>query len=204
MGSYQALDLYDVDALLTDEERQIRDTVRRFGDEVLLPKMARCVADARFPTECIQPMAALGLFGATLHEEGLPGISHTAYGLAMQELERVDSGIRSFASVQGALVMYPIATFGSDAQKQAWLPRLHRGQVIGCFGLTEPDHGSDPESMAARAERAGGGYVLRGTKTWITNGHIADVAIVWAKLEGEVAGFMCPRQIVQMTTWAST
>ena len=192
MGTYEALDFYDVDDLLTDDERRIRDTVRRFGEQELLPKMARCVSDARFPTECIKPLAELGLFGATLDVHGLPGISHTAYGLAMQELERIDSGIRSFASVQSALVMFPIATFGSDEQQREWLPRLHRGEAVGCFGLTEPDHGSDPGGMTTRAERVDGGYKINGVKTWITNGHIADVAIVWAKLDDEITGFLVP------------
>ena len=192
MGTYEALDFYTVDDLLTDDERRIRDTVRRFGEQELLPKMSRCVSDARFPTECIKPLAELGLFGATLTVHGLPGISHTAYGLAMQELERIDSGIRSFVSVQSALVMYPIATFGSSEQKTTWLGPLRRGEAIGCFGLTEPDHGSDPGGMTTRAERTGDGYRLTGVKTWITNGHIAQVAVVWAKLDDEVVGFLIP------------
>jgi glutaryl-CoA dehydrogenase len=192
MGPYEALDFYHLDDLLTDDERQVRDTVRRFGEQELLPKMADCVNEGRFPTECIKPLAALGLFGATLTEPGLPGTSHTAYGLAMQELERIDSGIRSFASVQSALVMYPIATYGSAEQKARWLGPLHRGEAIGCFGLTEPNHGSDPGGMTTRAERVGDGFRLNGVKTWITNGHIAQVAVVWAKLDDEIAGFLVP------------
>src|SRR6187549_282983 len=169
----------------------IRDTVRRFVDEKVLPVIDKHFEDATFPMDLIPQVAELGLFGGTLPEEyGCANMNNVAYGLVMQELERGDSGIRSFVSVQGALVMYPIYAFGTDAQRKKWLPILARGEKIGCFGLTEPDHGSDPGGMETRAQRKGSGFVLNGTKRWITNGSIADVAIVWAKLEGEVRGFI--------------
>ena len=185
-----ATDFYDIDALLTDEERMARDSVRAFVDERLSPIIAKHFEDGTFPQELIPEFGALGVLGANLHGYGCAGMGDVAYGLVMQELERCDSGIRSFCSVQGALVMYPLYAFGSDAQKDLWLPKLARGEAVGCFGLTEPDYGSNPSGMITRAERTSSGFVLNGTKRWITNGNIADVAIVWAKLDGVVRGFV--------------
>jgi glutaryl-CoA dehydrogenase len=180
-----------MDDLLTDEERMIRDTVRRFVDERVLPIIDKHFEEATFPTELIPQLAELGLLGGNLPEEyGCAHMNNVAYGLVMQELERGDSGLRSFVSVQGALVMYPIFAFGSEDQKRKWLPLLAKGEKIGCFGLTEPDHGSDPGGMETRARRSGKGWVLNGTKRWITNGTISDVAIVWAKVDEVVRGFI--------------
>ena len=189
--SFKGVDFYRMDDLLSDEEILVRDTVRRFVDEQVVPVIDKHFEDSSFPTSLIPRMAAMGLLGGNLPEEyGCANMSNVAYGLVMQELERGDSGIRSFVSVQGALVMYPIFAFGTDAQKQKWLPLLAKGEKIGCFGLTEPDHGSDPGGMETRAQPKGKGFVLNGTKRWITNGSIADVAIVWAKLDGEIRGFI--------------
>src|SRR5215813_645119 len=168
---FKGVDFYRIDDLLSDEERMVRDTVRRFVDERVVPIIDKHFEDATFPTELIPAMAEMGLFGGTLPEEyGCANMNNVAYGLVMQELERGDSGLRSFVSVQGALVMYPIFTFGTEEQKQKWLPLLARGEKIGCFGLTEPDHGSDPAGMETRARRTSKGWVLNGTKRWITNG----------------------------------
>ena len=189
--SFKGVDFYRMDDLLSDEETLARDSVRRFVDEQVVPIIDKHFEDSSFPTALIPQMAGMGLLGGNLPEEyGCAGMNNVAYGLVMQELERGDSGIRSFVSVQGALVMYPIHAFGSEVQKKKWLPLLARGEKIGCFGLTEPDHGSDPGAMETRAVRKGKGFVLNGTKRWITNGTIADVAIVWAKLDGEVRGFI--------------
>ena len=182
---YEAPDFYDIDALLSDEERMVRDTVRSWVSERFLPVVEDAYRDGRFPTEMIPEIAELGMLGGNLDYADFPRLNSVAYGLVMQELERGDSGLRSFVSVQGALVMYPIWRFGSDEQKARWLPAMHAGKAIGCFGLTEPDHGSDPGGMETRAVRDGGGYVLNGAKMWITNGDLADVAVVWAKLDGE-------------------
>jgi len=176
-------DFYAVEDLLSAEERAVRDTVRRFVDDEFLPLVRKHFADATFPTELTSRIAELGCFGPTVPTEyGGAGLNSVAYGVMTQELERGDSGLRSFASVQSSLVMYPILTFGSEAQKQHWLPRMARGEAIGCFGLTEPDFGSNPGGMITRAKRTDGGFVLNGTKRWITNGSIADCAVVWAKL----------------------
>jgi glutaryl-CoA dehydrogenase len=197
MARFNGVDFYEVDPLLTEDERQIRDQVRAWVEDRYLPIVEKAYEEATFPMEVVPELASMGVFGATLPEEsGGAGISHTAYGLAMQELERGDSGLRSFVSVQGALCMYPIFAFGSDEQRHRWLPGMARGEVIGCFGLTEPDHGSDPGGMITRAVRADGGYRLNGAKMWITSGTIADLAIVWAKLRNaetgrdEVHGFL--------------
>src|SRR5215469_13752936 len=184
-------DFFNIDSVLSEEERAVRDSVRRFVDEHVLPVIGKCYVDGRFPRELVPAMAELGLFGANLPEEyGCAGLSNVAYGLIMQELERGDSGVRSFASVQGALVMYPIFAYGSEEQRRKWLPAMAAGERIGCFGLTEPNAGSDPAAMQTRARRVSGGWVLDGTKMWITNGSIADVALVWAKADGQIRGFL--------------
>ncbi len=195
---YTGVDFYDIDSLLSEEERAVRDTVRHWVDDQLIPVIGDCYIEGRFPKQLIPGMAELGLFGANLPEEyGCAGLNNVAYGLIMQELERGDSGIRSFASVQGALVMYPIYAFGSDEQKQYWLPRLASGEHIGCFGLTEPDFGSNPSGMITTARETADGWVLNGTKMWITNGSQATVAIVWAKTGDvddprSIRGFIVP------------
>jgi glutaryl-CoA dehydrogenase len=176
--------------LLTADERQVQETVARFVDERVLPIIAECFEHERFPRELVPEMAALGLFGPTLHDYGGAGLSNVAYGLIMQELERGDSGLRSFASVQSGLVMYPIDAYGSDEQKQRWLPALTRGEAIGCFGLTEPDGGSDPGTMKTHARQSGGDWLITGAKMWITNGTLADVAVVWAQTDAGVRGFL--------------
>ena len=185
-----AIDYYDVERDLSSEERMMRDTVRRFVTNEFLPVVREHFRAGTFPVACIPQLGKLGLLGANLSGFGLPGINNVAYGLVMQELERGDSGLRSFVSVQSALVMFPIFTFGSEQQKQKWLPLLGAGKAIGCFGLTEPDHGSDPDGMKTRAVRDGDGFRLNGSKMWITNGSIADVALVWAKLDGVIRGFL--------------
>ena len=197
-GTFEGVDFYDVDSLLADEERMIRDTVRAWVDERLIPLIGESYIERRFPREIIPELGELGILGANLPEEyGCAGLNNVAYGLIMQELERGDSGIRSFASVQGALVMYPIFTFGSEEQKREWLPRLATGDKIGCFGLTEPDYGSNPGGMITTAKETKDGWVLNGTKMWITNGSMADVAVVWAQT-GEIGdpkgirGFVVP------------
>ena len=181
--SAHAADLFNIDAALTEEERAIRDTIRAFVDEKIMPIIGDCHVNGRFPTELIPELAQLGVLGASLPEEyGCAGLSSVAYGLIMQELERGDSGIRSFASVQGALVMYPIFAFGSEAQRKHYLPKLASAEMIGCFGLTEPDFGSNPSGMITRArQQADGSWIINGAKMWITNGSMAHVAIIWAK-----------------------
>ena len=188
---FKAVDFYRIDDMLNDEERMIRDTVRRFVDDRVIPVIDEHFEKATFPTQLIPEMAKIGLFGGNLPEEyGCANMNNVSYGLVMQELERGDSGLRSFVSVQGALTMYPIFAFGSEEQKRRWLPLLAKGEKIGCFGLTEPDHGSDPGGMETRARRTGKGWVLNGTKRWITNGSISDIAIVWAKSDEEIKGFI--------------
>jgi glutaryl-CoA dehydrogenase len=195
---FTGVDFYAFDTLLSEEERAIRDTVRSWVDDNLMPIIGECYIEGRFPKQLIPQMAELGFLGANLPEEyGCAGLNNVAYGLIMQELERGDSGVRSFASVQGALVMYPIHAFGSEEQRKHWLPRLASGQDIGCFGLTEPDYGSNPAGMITTARETPDGWVLNGTKMWITNGSQATVAVVWAKT-GEVddarsiRGFVVP------------
>ena len=188
---FKGLDYYDVEGLLSEEEILVRDTVREFVDDNVLPIIEKHYRVGTFPSDLISEMAELGMLGSTFPAKyGCAEMNNVAYGLVMQELERGDSGIRSFASVQSALVMYPIYTFGSDKQKDFWLPKLAAGEKVGCFGLTEPDYGSNPGGMITRAEDKGDHYLLNGAKMWITNGTIADVAVVWAKLNGVVHGFV--------------
>ena len=179
--SAKPTDLFDIDALLTDEERAVRDTVRRFVDQHVMPKVAAAYREGAFPYELIPGFAGLGLLGATIHGYGCAGMGPLAYGLALMELERADSGVRSFVSVQGSLCMFPIWKYGGDAQKERWLPALQKGEKVGCFGLTEPDAGSDPGAMRTRAREVDGKWRVTGTKRWITNGTRADVAVIWAK-----------------------
>ncbi|MCU0452880.1 MAG: acyl-CoA dehydrogenase family protein [Bacteroidetes bacterium] len=191
MAQFQGVDYFMIDGLLSEEERMVRATVRSFVDDEVLPIIEKHYRDGTFPMPLVGKMAELGLFGTTLPAKyGCAEMNNVAYGLVMQELERGDSGVRSFASVQSGLVMYPIYAFGSEEQKDRWLPALAKGEKIGCFGLTEPDYGSNPGGMVTRAERKDGGYLLNGAKMWITNGTLADIAVVWAKLEGEVRGFL--------------
>ena len=192
-------DIFNIDSALSEEERAVRDSIRRFVDDMVLPVIGKAYVDGRFPKEILPQMAELGVFGANLPEEyGCAGLNNVSYGLIMQELERGDSGVRSFASVQGALVMYPIYAFGSEEQKKHYLPKMASGEVIGCFGLTEPDFGSNPSGMITRArEQADGSWVLNGAKMWITNGSSSQVAIVWAKTgdskeDSAIRGFIVP------------
>jgi len=192
-------DFYAIDSALSEEERAVRDSVHRFVDERVLPIIGDCYVEGRFPRDLVPELASLGVFGANLPEEyGCAGLNNVSYGLIMQELERGDSGVRSFASVQGALVMYPIFAFGSDEQKRAYLPKMASGDIIGCFGLTEPDYGSNPAGMLTMARaQPDGSWVLNGAKMWITNGSTAQVAVVWAKTNGDtdersIRGFVVP------------
>jgi glutaryl-CoA dehydrogenase len=191
--AFRGVDYFCVDSLFGEQELMVRQTARRFADERIAPLLRDCYREARFPSELIPEMAELGFLGANLEGYGCAGMSAVEYGLIMQELERADSGVRSFVSVQGALVMYPIFTYGSDGQKRKWLPRLQSGQAVGCFGLTEPDFGSNPGGMRATARRDGDGWVIDGEKTWITNGGIADVAVVWARSGEGILGFLVER-----------
>jgi glutaryl-CoA dehydrogenase len=200
LSDYKSVDYYALDELLTEEQRQVRRTVRAFVSENVLPIIEDCFENHRSPDELIPQMAELGFFGANLHGYGLAGIDNIAYGLMMQELERGDSGLRSMASVQGALVMYPIHAFGSEDQKKKLLPAMANGEVIGCFGLTEPGHGSDPSGMETFAVEDGDSYILNGNKTWITNADVAHVAIIWAKLGETVRGFLVERDTKGFTT----
>jgi len=193
MADFTGVDFLNLDLELSDEERLIRDTVREFVSDQVVPIIARHHRDGTFPAQLVKPMAELGLLGGNIQGYGCAGLGAVAYGLVMQELERGDSGLRSFVSVQGALCMFPILAFGSDAQKARYLPAMARGDVIGCFGLTESDHGSDPSGMETRAERRGDQWILNGSKAWITNGTIADVAIVWAKTTDGIRGFLVER-----------
>ena len=198
MARFQGIDYYDVDSLLDEDERMVRDTVREWVDDNLIPVIEEAYIGRRFPRELIPGLAELGVFGANLPEEyGCAGLNNVAYGLIMQELERGDSGIRSFASVQGGLCMYPIFTFGSEAQKRQYLPPMAAGKIIGCFGLTEPDFGSNPGGMITTAREDANGWVLNGAKMWITNGSLAHIAIVWAKTgaiddAASIRGFIVP------------
>ncbi|MBD8872500.1 acyl-CoA dehydrogenase family protein [Rhodanobacter sp. DHB23] len=187
------LDLYDVRSLLSDEERMVQDAVGRFVDEKVLPIIGDAFDQARFPTELIPEIASLGLLGATIPEKyGCAGMSGVSYGLICQELERGDSGLRSFASVQSSLVMYPIYAYGSEEQRMEYLPKMAAGEIIGCFGLTEPHGGSDPANMKTHAKKDGGDWVINGAKMWITNGNLAQIAVVWAQTEDGIQGFIVP------------
>ncbi len=182
---FKGVDFIGFDSLLSDDERMTRDTARQFIEDNLIPIIEECNRAGRFPRELVPQMGEMGFFGANLHGYGCAGMSNVEYGLVMQEFERGDSGVRSFVSVQSALVMYPIYTFGSDEQKDYWLPQLAKGEKLGCFGLTEPDFGSNPGGMRTRADKSGDEYILNGEKMWITSGSIADVAVIWAKVYGE-------------------
>ncbi len=190
MNRFQALDYYGVEDLLGEEERMIRDTVRGFVTEKILPIIQKHSREGTFPVHLVPEMAGLGLLGANLKGHGCAGLNNIAYGVIMQELERGDSGIRSFVSVQSSLVMFPIHAFGSEEQKNRWLPRLARGEAVGCFGLSEPDSGSDPASMKTRAVPRKDQFILNGTKMWITNGTIADVSLIWARTPEGIRGFL--------------
>ena len=192
---FKGVDFIEFDTLLSDDERLVRDNTRKFIEENLVPIIEQCNREGRFPKELIAPMGELGFYGASLEGYGCAGMSAVEYGLMTQELERGDSGVRSFVSVQSALCMYPIYAFGSEEQKQKYLPKMAKGEILGCFGLTEPDAGSNPGAMRTRAKKDGDSYILNGEKMWITSGSIADIAIIWAKVEDEddrIRGFIVP------------
>jgi glutaryl-CoA dehydrogenase len=192
---FKGVDFLEIDSLLSDDERLVRDNTRLFIEENIIPIIEQCNRDGRFPKELIKPMGELGFYGASLHGYGCAGMSAVEYGLMTQELERGDSGVRSFVSVQSGLCMYPIHAFGSEEQKQKYLPKMALGEILGCFGLTEPDAGSNPGAMRTRARKDGDSYILNGEKMWITSGSIADIAIIWAKVENEgdrIRGFIVP------------
>ncbi len=189
--AFQGTDFFRIDELYTEEELMVRDSVREFVDEQIVPIIEEHYMQGTFPMELTEKLGNLGMFGIKTSEKyGGAGANYTTYGLAMQELERGDSGVRSFASVQNSLVMFPIEAYASEEKKQEWLPKLATGKAIGCFGLTEPDHGSNPSGMLTNAKKIDGGYLLNGAKMWITNGTLADVAVVWAKLDGRITGFL--------------
>jgi glutaryl-CoA dehydrogenase len=204
---FKGVDFIGFDNLLSDDERMARDTARQFIEDNLVPIIEECNREGRFPRELVPQMGQLGFFGANLQGYGCAGMSNVEYGLVMQEFERGDSGVRSFVSVQSALVMYPIFTFGSDEQKDFWLPKLATGEKLGCFGLTEPDYGSNPGGMRTRADRKGDEYVLNGEKMWITSGSISDVAVIWAKTygdggeDGRVRGFLVESGRPGFSSW---
>ncbi|MBI3983148.1 MAG: acyl-CoA dehydrogenase family protein [Gemmatimonadetes bacterium] len=203
--AFQGVDFYEIDSLLSDDERAVRDTVRRWVDDEVLPIIGEHYVQGKFPLQLVPELAQLGVFGANLPEEyECAGLNNVAYGLIMQELERGDSGVRSFASVQGALVMYPIYALGSEDQRRCWLPRLARGEAVGCFGLTEPDYGSNPGGLITTAKETSDGWVLNGAKMWITNGSTAHVAIIWAKTGAiddpkSIRGFIVPTDVKGFT-----
>lgn len=193
MFPFRGVDYLEIDSLLSDQEKLVRHTVREFVDKEVIPHIEEWSREGKFPKHLVPVMAELGLFGANMEGYGCAGMSNVEYGLIMQELERGDSGLRSFVSVQGALVMYPIKQYGSEEQKNRWLPAMAQGKALGCFGLTEPDFGSNPAGMRTRVVKDGGHYILNGEKTWITSGTIADVALVWARAEDGVRGFLVER-----------
>jgi glutaryl-CoA dehydrogenase len=202
MAAFPGVDFIDFDSLLTDEEKLARQSARQFVDEQILPIIEECNREGRFPVELVPQMAELGLFGASLKGYGCAGMSNVEYGLVTQELERGDSGLRSFVSVQSALVMFPIHAYGSDAQKEKWLPLLQQGKAIGCFGLTEPQFGSNPGGMLTRSKKTGDGYVLNGEKMWITSGSLADIAVIWAKCDDEkIRGFLVEKGTPGFKAW---
>ncbi len=190
MAAYESLNYLDFDSLLSEEELMVRNTVREFATEEIIPKLQQANREEKFPMELVPRFAELGLLGSTIKGYDCPGLGDVAYGLLMQELERADSGIRSFCSVQGALVMYPIFAYGSEEQKQKYLPKLAKGEMIGCFGLTGPYAESNPGGMGSVAEKVDGGYKLNGNKMWITNGCVSDIAVVWARMGEAVRGFI--------------
>ncbi len=190
MARFPGVDYIQFDSLLSEQELLVRQTARQFVDERVVPIIREAYNNAAFPATLIREMGQLGFFGANLEGYGCAGMNNIEYGLIMQELERGDSGLRSFTSVQGALVMYPIHTYGSEEQKQRWLPKLQSGEAVGCFGLTEPDFGSNPSAMRTTAEQRGDTWILNGEKTWITNGSAADVALVWARAPEGIRGFL--------------
>jgi glutaryl-CoA dehydrogenase len=193
MPPFAGVDYLLIDSQFSEQEMLVRHTARQFVDECVLPLVRDCFREARFPSELIPELGRLGFLGANLEGYGCAGMNNVEYGLVMQEIERGDSGLRSFVSVQSALVMYPILTFGSEEQKQRWLPKLQSGEAIGCFGLTEPGFGSNPAGMLTSARRDGRDWVLNGEKTWITNGSVADIALVWARAEDGIRGFLVER-----------
>src|ERR1700694_92215 len=193
MPRFPGVDYLLIDSQFSEQELLVRQTARQFVDERVLPLIRDCFRNARFPTELIPELGRLGFLGATMEGYGGAAMNNVEYGLVMQEIERGDSGLRSFVSVQSALVMYPILTFGSEEQKERWLPKLQSGEAIGCFGLTEPGFGSTPAGMLTRARREGAGWILDGEKTWITNGSVAAVALVWARAEEGIRGFLVER-----------
>jgi len=193
MQKFDGVDFMEVDSLFSEEEIAVRDTIRGFVSERVMPVIEKHNREGTFPAHLIPEMGELGVYGANIQGYGCPGLNNVAYGLIMQELERGDSGLRSFVSVQGALCMYPIYAYGSDEQKNKYLPEMAHGKVIGCFGLTEADFGSNPSGMLTTARKDGGSYVLNGSKMWITNGGVAHIAIVWAKLDGRIRGFIVER-----------
>jgi len=202
MPAFSGVDYLDFDSLLTDEEKLARQTARQFVDEQILPIIEECNREGKFPRQLVPQLGELGFFGANLKGYGCAGMSNVEYGLVTQELERGDSGLRSFVSVQSALVMYPISAYASDAQKDKWLPLLQQGKAIGCFGLTEPQFGSNPGGMLTRAVRKGDSYVLNGEKMWITSGSIADVAVIWAKCEDDkIRGFLVEKGTPGFKAW---
>jgi glutaryl-CoA dehydrogenase len=200
MATFPGVDYINIDSLFSEEELMVRQTVRDFVDEEVLPIIEQAHREEKMPMHLVPKMAEMGLFGATISDYGLPGLNNVAYGLIMQELERGDSGLRSFASVQSGLVMFPIYSYGSKEQKDYWIPKLASGEKIGCFGLTEPDFGSNPGGMRTYARRDGSNWVLNGAKAWITNGSIADVAVVWAKADGVIRGFLVEKGTPGFTT----